>query len=207
MSITKYLWSAFLGNVGGNTIPLHAIVTPVPSVLFPISFASDLVGLVIDRFPPNSVVATLGARGLYALSYYTTAAGLITSIPTLFTGLAEYFTISDVRAPEVKRKAFRHGIMNLAVAGISLFNFLGKRRSIDFAPPAMFNIALSGVGLVLAGWSAQLLGQIVFKYGVGVRRMGTTPAASSAPSLNPNQDLVTELGLPTIWGSCKTKRL
>ncbi|KAJ3144695.1 hypothetical protein HDU89_008065 [Geranomyces variabilis] len=197
-SITKYVWSALLGNVGGNTIPLHAMVAPLPAVLFPLSFTSDLVAMMLDRFPPNSVVSTLGARGLYALGYYTTAAALISGIPTIFTTVAEYFAISETRAPEVRNKAFSHALLNVAVAGISLFNFLTKRKTVDFAP-FKFNVALSGVGFVAAVTSAILGGQLLFKYGVGVRRMGLSgPEMAASPLVNVNKDLEVELGLPTI---------
>ncbi|KAJ3161071.1 hypothetical protein HDU86_007690 [Geranomyces michiganensis] len=197
-SITKYVWSALLGNVGGNTIPLHAVVTPLPAVLFPVAFTTDLVGSMVDRFPPNSIVTTLGARGLYAIGYYTSAVALIAAIPTAFTSVAEYFAISETRAPAVRKKALSHILMNVAIAGISLFNFLTKRKTVDFAP-YKFNTVLSGVGFAIAGFSAILGGQLVFKYGVGVRRMGVSgPEMAASPLVNVNKDLEVELGLPTI---------
>ncbi|TPX54745.1 hypothetical protein PhCBS80983_g05789 [Powellomyces hirtus] len=192
-SFTKYVWSLLLGNAAGNASPIHAALIHFPATLYPIAFGSDLIGLALDRFPVTTLVQGLGARGLYALSYYATAAALVTTIPAALTGLAEYFAINKTRSPEAKSYAFWHGALNFATGGIALFNFLTKRKTIDYAP-YNFNVFLSGVGFVIVFSSLYLGGHMVYKYGVGVRRMGT----GVEPTPNPNSDLKTELNVPEI---------
>ncbi|KND00649.1 uncharacterized protein SPPG_03774 [Spizellomyces punctatus DAOM BR117] len=197
-SITKYVWSILLGHVGENAHPLHPAVVHVPATLYPVAFASDVVGLFMDRFPP--VLSFVTSRGLYAFSYYATAASLISTIPAALTGFAEFFTINKERSPEANRTAYWHAGLNISAVAIALFNFLTKRQTVDFAP-YKFNIFLSGVGLTGVLYSVYLGGTLVYKHGVGVRRMGEGKKAKVIEG-NPNYDLDSELGVPQVGKGC-----
>ncbi|KAI8823456.1 uncharacterized protein EV422DRAFT_521104 [Fimicolochytrium jonesii] len=194
-SVTKYTWSLLLGNVAGNASPIHAALVHVPATLYPFAFAADIIGLAMEKFPMTALRQYATSRGLYAFSYYATAAALVATIPTAITGLAEYFAIDGVRNPAAQKTARWHSGLNVVASGIALFNFLAKRKAVDFQP-YRFNVLLSGVGLAGIIASLYLGGHLVYKHGVGVRRMGISPDDKLAG--NPNADLKRDLALPTI---------
>ncbi|KAI8998194.1 hypothetical protein BC832DRAFT_595245 [Gaertneriomyces semiglobifer] len=168
-SITKRVWTTLLGNVGDNPHPLHPMMVHIPFTLYPLSFGADVAAVFLDRFPP--ITQFLTSRGLYAFSYYTGIGALVATIPAAITGFAELFAISKERSPEARNVAWWHAGLNISAALIALFNTLTKRTTVDFSP-YNFNILLSAFGLGGVFYSSYLGGTMVYKYGVGVRRMG-----------------------------------
>ncbi|KAI9099765.1 hypothetical protein DFS34DRAFT_505252 [Phlyctochytrium arcticum] len=193
-SITKQVWGLLLGNVGSNSHPIHPALVHIPAALYPIAFGSDLLGLLYDSWPSLSNLIT--ARGLYALGYYSTLAAIISTIPAAITGFAELCAINDRQDPRAKSMAWLHASLNIFASGIAVFNVLTKSKTIDFAP-YNFNIFLSALGLLAVSYGGYVGGSLVYKHGLGVKRMGAGKKTAMA-ECNPNKDLPRELDIHPI---------
>lgn len=116
------------------------------------------------------------------MSYFCTVAALLTSIPTLITGVAEAYHLffgdtsdsEDVK-PGNRHPLFKmtviHAWLNYASVAGAVYNWL-TRRNIEGYGASGGNTIVSGLVMVAMGYSAFLGGTLVYTKGVGVQRMG-----------------------------------
>lgn len=131
--------------------PLHPMLIPFPIALWIFSLISD-------------VVYSLGWGGSlwHDMAFYTMAGGIVGALAAAVPGLIDYLSMSD---QETSKIAKAHMIINLTVVGIFIANLW--LRTI-FAPGAGLPVVLSGIGVVLLGFSGWLGGELVYVHGVGV---------------------------------------
>ncbi|GAA6023949.1 hypothetical protein JCM11491_000301 [Sporobolomyces phaffii] len=181
--------------------PLHPATVHMPIGLLSLSFVLDSVQVIprlaqgltwLKIFPPAAAVNTL--------SHYVGAGGLLFSIPTILTGLSELFgmwdkqvgqketiekTVEDAsRTPppdvsgEKLRIALMHSGINSAVLGLGVWNWWVRRVDRDLVLPQV-NAWFSLFALPALFYSASLGGELVYKYGTGVKRQGSAKAIES----------------------------
>ncbi|BGP54883.1 hypothetical protein JCM8202_003392 [Rhodotorula sphaerocarpa] len=181
-----------MGKVGRWGHPIHPATVHYPIGLLSISFGLDALQLAplltsgltwLKVMPPAAVVNTL--------SHYTGAAGLLSAIPTVLSGLAELYGMWRGQAQSkgsaktagkdaAKKKnvageklkvTLTHAALNDAVLGIAAFNWWVRRQDKDLILPPL-NACLSACALPLFVYSAYLGGSLVYEYGVGIMRQG-----------------------------------
>ncbi|GAA5904665.1 DUF2231 domain-containing protein [Sporobolomyces salmoneus] len=181
--------------------PIHAATVHLPIGLLSLSYLMDSVQVIprlaqgltwLKIFPPAAAVNTL--------SHYLGAGGLLFSIPTVLTGLSELFglwdkqvkqkdsieqTIDDAAKeppPDVSgeklRIVLRHAGINSAVLGLGVWNWWVRRTDRDLVLPQM-NAWFSLFALPAIFYSASLGGELVYKYGMGVKRQGSAKQIES----------------------------
>lgn len=167
----------------------------MPIGLLSLSFVLDSVQVIprlsqgltwLKIFPPAAAVNTL--------SHYVGAAGLVFSIPTILTGLSELYGMwrkqveqkdtvektvqdaSEAPPPDVSgeklRIALTHASINSVVLGVGLWNWWVRRVDRDLVLPQA-NAWFSTFALPALFFSASLGGELVYKYGMGVKRQGS----------------------------------
>ncbi|GAA5884390.1 hypothetical protein JCM16303_003665 [Sporobolomyces ruberrimus] len=175
--------------------PLHPATVHMPIGLLSLSFVLDSVQVIprlaqgltwLKIFPPAAAVNTL--------SHYVGAGGLLFSIPTILTGLSELFGLwdhqvkqkrtiektvqdaSEAPPPDVSGEKLKialiHSAMNSAVLGLGLWNWWVRRVDRDLVLPQV-NAWFSLAALPALFYSASLGGELVYKYGMGVKRQGS----------------------------------
>ncbi|GAA5977684.1 hypothetical protein JCM5350_002319 [Sporobolomyces pararoseus] len=175
--------------------PLHPATVHMPIGLLSLSFVLDSVQVIprlaqgltwLKIFPPAAAVNTL--------SHYVGAGGLLFSIPTILTGLSELFGLwekqvkqketiektvrdaSEKPPPDVSGEKLRialvHSGINSAVLGLGLWNWWVRRTDRDLVLPQV-NAWFSLFALPALFYSASLGGELVYKYGMGVKRQGS----------------------------------
>ncbi|GAA6064576.1 hypothetical protein JCM10212_006201 [Sporobolomyces blumeae] len=175
--------------------PLHPATVHLPVGLLTLSYSLDAVQVVphlaqgltwLKVLPPVAVINTL--------SHYVGAAGLLFAIPTVLTGLSELFglwkkqvdqkdtvakTVEDAAtAPpldvsgEKLKIAITHASLNTVVLGVGLWNWWIRRTDRDLVLP-QHNAWISTLAIPLFYYSASLGGELVYKYGMGVKRQGS----------------------------------
>jgi Predicted membrane protein (DUF2231) len=110
------------------------------------------------------------------MSYYSTVAALLTSIPTLITGIAEGYLILGQgfefkNLDPLAKITLTHAWLNFTVVGGAVYNWL-TRRSVEEYKSGSSNVIVSVLGLGALGYAAVLGGIMVYARGVGVQRMG-----------------------------------
>lgn len=173
-----------LGRVGKNSNPVHTAL-----VHFPLTFVFTASLLDITTFLSNGhtetftkIISPDHIPVLNSISYFSTVAALLTSIPTLITGVAEGYNLifhSGIDSDNLKRgklhptvkMAILHAWLNyFSVAG-AVYNWL-TRRSVQGYSSRGRNVIVSGLILGTMGYAGYLGGTLVYARGAGVQRMG-----------------------------------
>ena len=154
--------------------PAHAVAVHLPIGLLPASTAWDALA-----------VAGLGGEGVFwRVSFWTLAAGLVTAVPAVATGFADFLAL--VRDPASGRTSERaadvavyHLMTMLAAASAYGGSFLARGGP---GPPEgsrfAWALGLAGAGVLLLAVGGWLGGHLVYGHGVGVRR---SPEHASDP--------------------------
>jgi uncharacterized membrane protein len=133
--------------------PLHAMLVPIPIACFVATLVTD-------------VVYWQTAAMLWAdISAWLLVVGLIISLFAATAGLIDFF--GERRIREI-RSAWIHGLGNVAVLVLSIFNALIHTRDAytSVVPAGLILSALVVAILLVTGWNGWAL---VYRYGVGVR--------------------------------------
>ena len=139
-------------TVGGR--PLHAMLVPIPIVCFVATLITDIVYW--------RTAAMIWAD----LSDWLLLVGLLVSLFAVPAGLIDLFGDARIRALPA---AWIHGIGNVAVVVLSIFNCLIHTRDAytSVVPSGLILSALVVATLLVTGWNGWAL---VHRHGVGVRR-------------------------------------
>jgi len=173
-----------LGQIGGNTHPIHPATVHLPIAFLVTSSILDITTFLGIRNP--SLVAPLAQLAgisyvpallthLSLFSYISTIAGIVTAVPAILTGGAELLAMIknkglDLQNPVVSTTLLHAGLNDLAIVG-AVFNWYSRRdREGYFVEGQNAFVALATLGAV--GYSAFLGGSLVYKHGYSVRRMG-----------------------------------
>jgi uncharacterized membrane protein len=134
--------------------PLHAMLVPVPMVCFVATLITDIVYW--------QTAAMLWAD----FSAWLLLIGVIFSLFAATAGLIDFF--GDRRIREL-RAAWIHGLGNLVVLVLSVFNALIHTRDAytSVVPAGLILSALVVAILLVTGWNGWTL---VYRHGVGVRQ-------------------------------------
>lgn len=147
--------------------PAHPILIVFPLGLLTTAVVFDIAFLVSDA-------------GLWALmSFYLIAGGVLGGLAAAVPGWIDWFAIP--RATRAKRIGLVHGVGNVAVLGLFILSWV-LRRATPAAPPTEAVVAAL-VGVVLAGVTGWLGGELVNRLGVGVDDGAHLDAPSSLSEL------------------------
>jgi uncharacterized membrane protein len=132
--------------------PLHAMLVPIPIVCF--------VGTLVTDIVYWQTAAMLWAD----MSAWLLLVGLIVSLVVVPAGLIDFFGDPRIRA---LRAAWVHGIGNVAVVVLSIFNCAIHTRDAytSVVPSGLILSAVVVVILLVTGWNGWAL---VYRHGVGV---------------------------------------
>lgn len=129
--------------------PLHAVLVTVP-------IGGWTVGLALD------VASVLGRRRRYnRAADLTTAIGQGGAVLAAFAGIADWSLTSD----KARRVGLVHALVNTGVVGLYGASLVARAGGVR-----TLGIGLSSLGFGLAGFSGWLGGELVYRYGVGVRK-------------------------------------
>ncbi len=131
--------------------PLHAVLTDVTVGAFSLGTLFDLLGEMT------------GDDGMRQAADLTTAAGVLSAVPTALSGLADFSTVPKPAAAT----AALHGSLNSVALGLYLVSL--KERSAGHRRAA---VAVSLSAFALSGLTAWLGGHLVYSHKVGVDRSG-----------------------------------
>jgi len=123
------------------------------------------------------------------IAYFSNLLGIVTAIPAALTGISELYAMISSKGiwqkirnestgetvyagmnPTV-RHGLAHGALNDVALLASVYNWWTRRNVPGYTPSGM-NVLLSMALLPSLMFSAYLGGAMVYKYGVGVMRMG-----------------------------------
>jgi uncharacterized membrane protein len=142
--------------------PLHPMLVTIPIGCWLFSFACDLLYLATGNTQPWAVVA-----------YYTIVGGIAGAAAAGVPGLVDLLSLPSGPA---KNTAIAHMTINLTVLGLYVVNAAMRYHVPQFLS---YEIALSGVCLILLAVSGWLGGKMVYVYGVAV---GPAPPPPASPS-------------------------
>ncbi|PYQ16877.1 MAG: hypothetical protein DMF80_03220 [Acidobacteria bacterium] len=130
--------------------PIHAMLVGLPVGLLIFSFVSDLL-----------LVGGLGGADWAVVARCNLAAGIVTALLAAVPGLLDYLSL----AGRARRVATWHLLLNLAVIGVFVMDFLLRLRTDPYDKVPVF---FSAVGIALLAVSGWLGGEMVYRLGVGV---------------------------------------
>ncbi|KAI5451309.1 hypothetical protein NCC49_001904 [Naganishia albida] len=185
MGIMEAYHKLCLGDVAGNSHPIHPITVHYPLTTLLASYGIDSL-IVGRRYLPQMVSAVLPATKILSeISYYSNIAGLVLLVPAVITGFHEWWEIAKykgenkfvdgVKVQSYPDRAFNvatiHGLLNVAVGAYSVWTWRQRRLVPNHMPSTRIGV-LSGVMLTSLVASAALGGHLVYGLGLGVQRMG-----------------------------------
>jgi len=130
--------------------PVHPILTDFPIVMWTVSVLWDVISLL------------WGGTAWALFAFWSIAAGLVMSLPTIAAGLMEYFVMP--RRGPAPRTAVLHAIcMAGATLAFGASLFLRPAAGVSSLQALLASLA----GLVLLGAGGWLGGELVFKFGIG----------------------------------------
>ena len=132
--------------------PLHALSTDLPAALIPTGFAFSVWGRLAR------------SRDFEKAGYLTTAAGVISAIPTALFGLADYLQM-EVEDP-AQATGFTHGVLNATAVGLGIASLAGRSLK---RPASDRGLWLGGVSTLVLLASAYLGGDLVYHRGWRVK--------------------------------------
>ena len=108
-------------------------------------------------------------RQLSEAGYYANLVGIITAVPTVITGVAEWTDIP--RDHPAWQIATTHAVLNDVAFGLAVYNWWTRRDRRGHAPDRANLLASTLLASILgvSGWLGSLL---VYDYGYGVHRQG-----------------------------------
>jgi uncharacterized membrane protein len=124
-----------------------------PLGLFPIAVIFDLIYWFGQHEPRWAEV-----------SYWVIAAGIIGALLAAVFGLIDWLKIPD--GTRAKAIGLVHGITNVIVAGLFIVSWLLRRP--NPTAPALLDIVLGIIGVLLALFSGWLGGELVYRLNMGV---------------------------------------
>jgi uncharacterized membrane protein len=130
--------------------PIHVMLVGIPIGLWVFSLISDLIYL------------GGGVTVWKTVAYYTLAGGIVGAIVAAVFGLIDY---SGIKAPNVKRLATAHMILNVVVLLLFTINLYLRYRGFDSGIPVTLSvvaIAMLGVSGWLGATMVHVLGQSVW---------------------------------------------
>ncbi len=140
--------------------PLHPIFTHFPMALLMISLLWDLLGL------------WRGDPFWWSFSFWSITVGLILTVLAMVTGLIDYVKVPQGGPAE--GVAMRHMVIVISAAVLYVGSFFVRLSSpIPSGSQLIIAITLSFLGfviLLIGGWYG---GELVYKYGVGIRGFGS----------------------------------
>jgi uncharacterized membrane protein len=136
----------FLGH------PIHQMLIPFPLGVLGMSFIFDVISLIAGR------------SALFMAVYYMIAAGVVSGLLAAVFGLIDFLAIPQ--GTRAKRIGALHGIGNVVV--VVLFAGSWLVRGGDPTSPPILAIALSAAGMLLAGLTGWLGGELVDRLSIGV---------------------------------------
>jgi len=154
------------------------------TVHFPITFIALTGSLDLlysaTKFPPTAslILSTFKylevpsalVELLPQLSYYTTILALVTTVPSVVTGvgaLLPYIQRDGFGSPKV-RTGLQHAGLNDIAAAMLAYNWWTRRRVEDLAPTAVNTMLSGALALPVMLYAASLGGHLVYEYGMGV---------------------------------------
>ena len=132
--------------------PLHALSTDLPAALIPTGFAFSVWGRLAR------------SRDFEMAGYLTTAAGVISAIPTALFGLADYLQM-EVEDP-AQATGFTHGVLNATAIGLGIASLAGRSLK---RPASDRGLWLGGISTLTLLASAYLGGDLVYHRGWRVK--------------------------------------
>jgi len=178
----------------GNSHPVHPALVHYPVAFLSAAYALDCVyGLATSSRTASTLNRiynlTPHLKEISRISHFTNIAGILTALPAAATGSVELWHMIKANGiyERIERKSdgevvyegmnpktrhgVPHGLLNEVALGVSLYNWWSRRKRVDYLPKRA-NILLSAITLPGLAFSAYLGGAMVYKYGVGVMRMG-----------------------------------
>lgn len=144
--------------------PVHPMLIVFPVGLFIMAIVCDIIFLIGN----NPIFSTV--------AFYDIAGGIIGGLLAAVFGLRDYLAIpSGTRAKHI---GAYHGVGNLVIVVLFLVSWLLRLNTIEHVPP-VFGYILSFAGIILAGLTAWLGGELVDRMGVGVDPGANLDAPSS----------------------------
>ena len=139
-------------QIGGH--PLHPMLIPLPITCFIGVLVTDVLFLVT------------GERGWITASHWLLGFGLATSLTAAATGFIDYMGDDRIRR---LGPALRHMIANVTVVVLETVNLVV--RLTNDTPDTIENLGvyLSGVAVLILGYSGWLGGELVYRHRVGVQ--------------------------------------
>lgn len=135
-------------------VPLHPLLVHFPVALLSVSLLWDGVGLAT------------GESLWWALSFWTLAVGLLTSLPAVATGLADYVDLSTETA--VGKTATRHLLFTGAAITVFLASLLIRQGPAPIDGSRLLGaVTTSAIGLCLLAVGGHLGAVLVYDHGVG----------------------------------------
>lgn len=170
--------------------PIHPSTVHFPIAFLSLAYGLDtLYGLTThyDISALRAVVPHLAE--ISRTAYFSNLIGIVTAIPAALTGISELYAMISAKGiwqkirnestgetvyagmnPTV-RHGLAHGALNDVALLASVYNWW-TRRNVPGYTPSGLNVLLSMALLPSLMFSAYLGGAMVYKYGVGVMRMG-----------------------------------
>jgi len=166
------------------------------TVHWPIAFLSASFGITTLQLLPLSLYpASLlpPVATLTALAHYSAGAGALTAIPAIVTGFGEAYELIRVQVRQKGslskvledawylkdeggkkvKTTITHASMNDLVVGLATYNWYRGWKYPTTALPK-FSFYANAAALPLLLYSAYLGGKLVYEYGVGVKRQGSS---------------------------------
>jgi len=183
--VKKCYEAVTLGKFGNNSHPVHPA-----TVHFPLAFLTlaNTLNLLYGStlYLPSNPFFTRDKENLATLTilgYASNVLGMVASIPAIVTGSAELFAMIQSNGlyqtdeagqkklvPKVKMTLMHAGLNDIVFVG-AVYNWLKERNVPDYTP-AGHQIAMSAVLMAIQMYAAFLGGDLIYKHGVGVQRMG-----------------------------------
>jgi uncharacterized membrane protein len=151
--------------------PVHPMLVVFPLGLLATSFIFDLIAKLT------------GNQGLYGVSYWMIAAGIIGGLLAAIFGFMDWTGIrSDTRA---KRIGAYHGLGNLAIVILFALSWWMRSNDANRVPGAV-EFTLSLLGFLLALVTGWLGGELVYRLGQAVEEGANDNAPNSLTTESPN---------------------
>jgi uncharacterized membrane protein len=132
---------------------IHPMMITLPLGLLSMAVVFDIIHLATDRY------------GFAISAAYTMGAGIVTGVAAAVFGLVDWLAIP--RGTRARRIGTLHGLGNVAVLVLFALSWLTRLDQADWRPDAA--AVLFGLGgLLLAGVTGWLGGELVERLGVGV---------------------------------------
>src|SRR5687768_15267116 len=143
--------------------PIHPMLVCLPIGLWVFSFVSDLVA-VLGGGPAWNQVAL-----------YTLAGGILGALLAAVPGLIDYLSMSNARAARVARFHVMFNVIGIVVFAVSFWLHWQ-------AIGGPWQLAISGLGIVLLVMAGWLGGELVYRHHVGISALS---ADASEPGRRP----------------------